>query len=186
MAGSVGNRVGRRAGIRSPCQVGTLRPDISIECTRITNRTYHQMHARNRFLYRNRLLGHPLGPDSDSLALGLRWWPSALQSITLAAATWRHGEGSIHGPWTEHWTETDDIYKEPFPTGTVERSTGMSVELRGYVPGSSYLSRHIYVELEGGYHEATNAGHMDGRDDSHAWLRASLSWLGAFETGIGE
>jgi len=58
------------------CKAGRVKsavPDITLEYVRLTNRTYHQRDPRNRYLYRNHLIGHPLGPDADSLSLAVRF-----------------------------------------------------------------------------------------------------------------
>jgi hypothetical protein len=161
-------------------------PDFGLEYTRITNRTYHQLHARNRYLYRNQPLGHPLGPDADSLSAALQWWPRKHQSVKLELAWVRHGEGSLQGPWTAPWDESEGDFQEPFLTGVTERKLAAQLTWQGYPSWPGYLANHCHVSIRGGYADIENFGNVDGWTTSEAWLHLSVSWLGMTEIWTGE
>jgi len=161
--------------------VGTWLPDIEVEYTRIANRTYHQLHARNRYVYRGRPLGHSLGSDADSLALLCRFWPGRNQSLTVETAYARRGEGSLDGPWTEPWMETDGAYSEVFPSGTVESGYYLRLSAVGYVPLTRYTSDHLFATIDAGHGWLDNVGHIDGATETTWWLKATLSWQGLLD-----
>jgi len=172
------NEIGLMAGLFRAGRTGSIIPDLKIEYVRITNRTYHQREPRNRYLYRNNLIGHPLGPDADSLSLLLRFWPREDFNAGIELAYTRHGAGSIHEPWDEPWLEINGNYSEPFPTGTVEKSFAVAVRANGYLPLTSYTRRHIIVSLEAGWSDIANAGNIANNDKTDARLHIGLSWLG--------
>ena len=177
---------GLLAGLFKAGRPGSFSPDMKLEYTRITNRTYHQIIPRNRYLYRNKLLGHPLGPDSDSLSMIVRFWPDSRQYVELESAFCRHGEGSIYNPWDQPWLEIEGDYNEPFPTGVVEKSISIAVRTAGYMPFSEYTSKHLFMILECGYRSFTNYDYdnVSGENKSTAWLEFSLSWIGARKVGF--
>jgi hypothetical protein len=177
---------GLMAGLFKAGRAGSYLPDLKLEYVRITNRTYHQTDPRNRYLFRNKLLGHPLGPDSDSLSLMVRFWPSARQYAALELAYRRHGEGSIYKPWDEPWIELESDYDEPFPTGVVEQSLFVAVRVKGYLPLSRYTSDHLFAAINAGYGSISNHHNVSGQDASTAWLNLSVGWLGFLEVGLGE
>ena len=53
------NEIGFMLGIFRTGKIASLIPDVKLEYVRLTNRTYHQRDPRNRYLYRNKPLGHP-------------------------------------------------------------------------------------------------------------------------------
>jgi len=178
------DEIGLLAGLFKSGKPGSSSPDIKLEYTKITNRTYHQIMPRNRYLYRNKLLGHPLGPDSDSLSIMFRFWPDTRMYVELESAFCRHGEGSIYNSWDQPWLEMEGDYNEPFPTGIVEKSISVAVRTAGYMPFSEYTSQHLFVMLECGYRKFTNRYNISGENTSTAWLNFSLSWTGSHEIGF--
>jgi hypothetical protein len=180
------NEIGWMCGLLRTGRIGTLSPDIKLEYVRIANRTYHQSQPRNRYLYRNELLGHPLGPDADSLSILFRFWPSVKQFTELELSYCRHGEGSIYAPWSEPWVDVTGDYSEPFPTGIVEKSINLAVRLNGYLPLTRYTSEHIFVTLEGDYSSIKNRLHVESDSGSTARINLSLTWLGYLNIGIME
>jgi hypothetical protein len=180
------DEIGWMAGLFRAGQLGDFSPDIKLEYVRITNRTYHQRQPRNRYLFRNRLLGHPLGCDTDSLSLLFRIWSRRTQLIELELAYVRHGEGSVFDSWDEPWNETTTDYSEPFPTGTVEKSFSVALRLEGYLHFSKYLSRHMYISLEGGYGSYKNYRNVPGKNHSTVRIDIALNWIGFFELGLDE
>jgi len=180
------DEIGIMAGLYRAGSPGRWSPDLKFEYVRITNRTYHTLDPRNRYLFRNKLIGHPLGPDADSLSLMVRLWLSVRQSMELEIAHTRHGEGSIYKSWDTPWAETQGDYDEPFLTGVVEKSTVVAARYRGYLPISKYTSEHIFVSLAGRYGSIKNQGNVSGNDATIAELNVAISWIGFMQVGLEE
>jgi len=180
------NEIALMAGVFRAGKSGTIIPDVRLEYTRIANRTYHQVLPRNRYLYRNKLLTSPLGPDADSLSLDFRWWAGPRQSAELALAYSRHGEGSIYGPWDAPWLETEGSYDEPFPSGTIQKSLSIAVRVQGHVPVDLQPWGSLFVSLEAGYSDFTNRFNIEALDRGEGWLKFGLSWLGAHDLFVGD
>jgi hypothetical protein len=172
------DELGFLAGLFLAGRMGSLRPDIRLEYVRLTNRTYHQRDPRNRYLFRNEPLGHPLGPDADSAAISLRFWPTTSFFIELEGAYRRRGEGSLAKPWDEPWLEVQGNYSEPFPTGVIEKAAIASIRAQGYVPLSDYTRRHLFVSIVGDWGDIKNAGNIPGVDETYTRLQVSVSWTG--------
>ncbi len=172
------NEWGVMIGMRTAGRIKSPIPDIKLEYTRLANRTYHQREPRNRYLYRNQLIGHPLGPDADSISLTARFWPHELFYSEMEFAYRRKGEGSIHKSWDEPWLLATGEYDEPFPTGIVERSTLAAVRLSGFVPFTDYTRRHIFVALDAGWGEIRNYGNVQDRSETCTWIDVSVVWTG--------
>ncbi|MEE8578010.1 MAG: capsule assembly Wzi family protein [candidate division Zixibacteria bacterium] len=179
------DEIGLMVGAMRSGSVGSMNPDISFEYVRITNRTYNQALPRNRYLYRNQVLGHPLGPDADSLSMTIRFWPSRFQTVAFELAASRHGEGSIYDEWDEPWQTAVGDYDEPFPTGVVARSVSAAIRIAGYLPLTEYTSKHMFINFQAGYGSTRNFGNIDGNDMRSSWLKLSFDWVGSFEIGLG-
>lgn len=99
--------------------------------TRITQRTYNSKFGHQNWLYRGRLLAHPLGADADEWRLGLSWngSPRVRPAYTLTAR--RQGERTPFVPFDEPWLEPDAgaDYAESFPTGEVLESLAHELSL---------------------------------------------------------
>jgi hypothetical protein len=178
------DEVGFMFGAVKTGKIGTLLPDLRVEYTMLTNRTYHQSDPKNRYLYRNRIIGHPLGPDSDSLSFALRFWPSADFFTEIEFSRRRHGEGSVFDPWDTPWALSEGDYDEPFPTGTVEKSYLFALRTQGYLPFTDYTRRHFFVALDTGYGKINNTRNQFGHTSHTTWLDISISWLGYVDVGL--
>jgi len=172
------NEIGFMVGVFKAGKVASLIPDIKFEYVQLTNRTYHQRDPRNRYLYRNKLIGHPLGPDADSMAVTARFWPGAQFSAEVELAYRRKGEGSIYKPWDEPWLLAAGEYDEPFPTGVVEKAGLVAIRARGYLPFTSYIRNHFFFAFQAGWGEIHNFENTGKRTEHTAWIDFSLSWLG--------
>lgn len=174
------NEIGIMVGVIKSGRVGSFRPDLKAEYVRITNRTYNQREPRNRYLYRNRPIGHPLGNDADSISLQVRFWPFAEAdfAIGLETAYRRRGEGSILNPWDEPWATVVGEYSEPFPTGVVEKSLLFALRSKGYLPFTEYTRRHLFLTLDAGWGKVKNSANQIGIDRTDSHFDISLSWLG--------
>lgn len=178
------NEIGLLAGLFKAGKTASLSPDIKLEYVRITNRTYHQSLPRNRYINRNLLIGHPLGPDSDSLSIMTRFWPTPWQSAEFELAWCRHGQGSIYTAWDDPWEQADGDYSEPFPTGVVEKGLYAAVRFNGYLPLSDYFARHLFLSVNAGYGWIDNNQNVPDDDANTAWVSLMISWLGSIEFGI--
>jgi hypothetical protein len=168
-----------RAGLRA-----SFIPDIKLEYVRLTNRTYHQRDPANRYLYRNKLIGHPLGPDADSISVNLKFWPDNLFSAELELAYRRKGEGSIHAPWNEPWLVASGDYSEPFPSGIVEKSTLTAVRLQGYLPFTRYTRDHFFIMAAAGWGKIENYQNVEDDIETAGWFNVQISWLGWTDLSI--
>jgi len=180
------NEIGLMVGAFKTGKVGTLLPDLKAEYVRITNRTYNQIDPVNRYLFRNKVIGHPLGNDVDSLSLKARFWPEKTSFIELEAAYRRRGEGSIYKPWDQPWIDITGSYHEPFPTGVVEKAALVAVRASGYLPLSSYTRRHFFLTLDAGAGSIKNSDHISGKSATTAWFNIKLAWLGATDLSIAD
>ncbi len=171
------NEIGLMLGFVKIGIIGTLIPDIKTEYVRISNRTYHQREPRNRYLFRNNLIGHPLGPDADSMSVTFRFWPNKTFYAEIELAYRRHGEGSIYNSWDEPWTTVDD-YTEPFPTGVVEKSKLAAIRAKGYLPFSTYTKNHMFISLDAGMGDIKNFSNIEGVTKTTGYFDISLTWLG--------
>lgn len=180
------NEIGLMIGAFKAGKVGTILPDLKVEYVRITNRTYNQIDPANRYLFHNKVIGHPLGNDADSLSLKARFWPERTSFIEIEAAYRRRGEGSIYKAWDQPWMDVTGSYHESFPTGVVEKAALIAVRASGYLPLTSYTRRHFFVSLDYGGGRIKNANHISGKSATTAWFNIKLAWLGAADVSIAD
>jgi len=145
--------------------------DIRAEYVRITNRTYNQNKAWNRYDNRGELIGHPFGPDGEKIDLVLEKWvkPSLRAGINLTYE--RKGEGRYDDPWTTPWLDVEGDYSEPFPTGTVEKSYGASLRLTGI------CRKLIFFDIEGGFSDVQNYMYAENDDRTIGFFNLKLSLI---------
>jgi hypothetical protein len=175
---------GLLAGLFKAGKIGSLVPDVRVEYVRLTNRTYHQLHPRNRYLYHDKPLGHPLGPDADSLAVTARFWPNRMLWTEFELAYRRHGEGSLLKPWDEPWMVATGEYHEPFPTGVVEKTTAVAIRAGGFIPLAGYAADHLFITLDAGWKNIKNRQNISGRSTNTAWIDVSLTWMGSADIDV--
>ena len=99
--------------------------DLFAEYTRVTNRTYNgQGGPWEKYLHRNRAIGHFLGNDFERTILGVRYRNSAKLALATRYEHRRRGEGRIEKPFDMPWRDVPpgETYSEPFPTGVIESS----------------------------------------------------------------
>ncbi|MCP4569753.1 MAG: hypothetical protein GY841_19405, partial [FCB group bacterium] len=180
------NEMAYMLGLFKTGRIGTVLPDLKIEYVRIANRTYHQADPRNRYIYRNKLLGHPLGPDADSLSFKARFWPSDGFFAEIEFAYRRKGRGSIDAPWDEPWLDVVGDYEEPFPTGVVEKATLVAFRAQGYLPFTRYTRRHFFAAVELGWGHIRNNGNVEAQTTHPARVELSLTWFGFTDIDISD
>ncbi len=142
--------------------------DLQAEYLKITNRTYNQIYARNRYENRGQLIGHPFGPDGDRYSLSFIKWFRNNKKATLDFIYQRKGEGSFDDIWTTPWFDIDD-YTEPFPTGVVEKSFSASIGFTGYV------RPYFFIDASSGINFIDNYQHLDGISKTIPFFSIRLS-----------
>jgi hypothetical protein len=143
--------------------------DLKAEYSKVTNRTFNQYHPRNRYLYKGNLIGGALGNDYDRWQLALFYWIDARLQVAANLSRCRQGEGRVDQTWDQPWLNVAGDYSEPFPTGTVQTTTTVSVGARGFVAGYFYVDAAVGVDRVGNY------GHMAGDSRSLPFVNIHLS-----------
>ncbi len=154
------NELGFLAGFSTADFLGLDGYQINTEYERINNHTYNQKFLQNRYLYKNRLLGSRLGPDSDCFQVWLKGWIRKGLELKAGYSITRKGEGDIFAQWDEPWLGVDGNYKEKFPTGVVEkvRETQISLE---------YFHNHaLRIKLCAAYAIISNRDNDPGTDEN--------------------
>ena len=152
--------------------------DLRFEYQRVTNWTFNQMHARNRYLNDGHPIGSVAGNDYDLAEIGLvYWWRELLQS-SIALSYGRKGEGRIDAPWTQPWVESESDYAEPFPTGVVEKTATVSLSLKGFVLGRAF------IDLQAGVNWTRNRLHLAGDNPTLPFVKLYLSIFGFSRVGL--
>jgi len=105
--------------------------DLYAEYSAVTNRTYNALNPWEKWLHRHKPLGHFLGNDFDRLLAGFSYWPVSAWRGAVSYEHRRKGEGRIEKEFDSPWMETPvgQEYHEPFPTGVVESSDLLSLEV---------------------------------------------------------
>ena len=159
-------------GTRMADLFGTRGVTTGIEYSKVKNRTYNSPEFFEKFLHRNRPIGHFLGNDFDRWLLFARKYLGTAWRIHAQADFRRHGEGRIEAPWDTPWLAStlEEGYSEPFPTGIVEKTRRFGVELRWH-PQPRW-----FVELTWHYTKFDN--HLNVRDAelSETEIRLNI-WL---------
>ncbi len=161
------NEVGVLCGIQSLGWFGDY--DFKVEYLRITNRTFNQKTPYNRYLNRDRLIGHPFGPDGERLDISCTRWFSPIRRARLELSYQRRGEGRVDDDWTEPWLEIEGAYDEPFPTGTVETTFTGALSFAGFVRDIAY------VDITAGIERIENYDHIPDDDRTVPFINARLT-----------
>ncbi|MEW5796789.1 MAG: capsule assembly Wzi family protein [Candidatus Zixiibacteriota bacterium] len=152
--------------------------DLQFEYERVSNWTFNQMHARNRYLNDGRPIGSAQGNDYDMTTLRvIRWWREQLQT-SLRFSYYRQGEGRVEADWTQPWTEGDGDYSEPFPTGVVEKTGTLSLGLKGFVTDFAFL------DFQAGVDWVRDRGHVAGDHATLPFVNIYLSIFGLSQVGL--
>jgi len=104
--------------------------EINLDYTAITNRTYNTNKDAQKYIHKNKSMGHGLGNDFDIFNVTLSRWHLPWLKNVFTFSSERNGEGDIlksfDMPWTEYTIE--EGYSEPFPTGIIEKTLSFSLE----------------------------------------------------------
>ncbi len=165
------NEIGWLAGSRyaDPFHINGL--TLSAEYVRIANRTYKTSHPWERFSYRRKLLGYPLGNDLEYFQLEIEKWFGAKLSLRTKFSVLSKGEGNVFSAWNEPWMHytVEQGYHEKFPSGIVEKTKTLNCFLL-YNP-----FRWLGSSLELHYLSISNFGHHEGQSKTDILWRFGLT-----------
>ncbi len=146
------NEIGTILGLSwaAPFSLNAL--TVGFEYTAVTNRTYNTVANWEKFIHRNKPIGHFLGNDFDRLKLNAHCWLSRSIQMYINYERRRTGEGGIYRPFDSPWDNytVEQGYSEPFPTGTVEKTQAIDINVN-YRPHLGW-----FVGIEAGYQSIQN------------------------------
>ncbi len=143
--------------------------DIKAEYVRITNRTYNQINPANKYIHRDMLIGHEMGPDGDACSFSISRWFNQSNMVSLNFLYRRKGEGRIDDPWDTPWLEVEGEYDEPFPTGIVEKTFGAWLNISGFYNKPVFFSMRIGVD------DIKDWNHIPGNDKTIPFFQIRIS-----------
>jgi len=143
--------------------------DLKAEYSRVTNWTFNQIYPRNRYIFDSRPIGRVLGNDYDLASLSLIRWMGDNTAAVFRFDHYRQGEGRIDAEWTEPWKQVEGDYSEPFPTGTVQKTTRMTLGIK------SFIANMAFVDVEAGIDLVKNQNHVDADDRTLPFINLKIS-----------
>ena len=154
------------------------RVDVQLEYTRVTNRTFNQPLPRNRYEYQHSLLGAAEGNDYDLLRAEVTRWFGEYMRGLMTLSYHRQGEGSVYEPWSSPWLDIQGSYREPFPTGVVEKTLSVGLGIAGFI------GNHVFVQGMTGLMHHANFDHVENDNRTSAYLNIRLSTFFNFPMSI--
>ncbi len=150
--------------------------DCYAEYTRVANRTYNGQGGEwEKYLHRGVPIGHFLGNDFERMLVGLRRRIGPDWRLKAQFEHRRRGEGRIDRPFDTPWRNVPPgTYREPFPTGVVERTDRLLFSLR------RQWNWWGAAQFDAAYSTIKNAENQRGRNEA-GWefaLRLSLEFVG--------
>ncbi len=124
------SEIGYLAGVNLIEPIEGSGVDFGFEYTRVNNWTYNQIKSHNRYVHNNRLIGHFLGPDRESMYFALKKWFSFGAKAVLTYERQNSGEGNVFSDWTAPWLYASEAYEENFPSGVVEKADILGLSLK--------------------------------------------------------
>ena len=144
--------------------------DIRANYSRVSNRTYNQGLERNRYLHNGQLLSAANGNDYDQFSVSMLHW---LDNNNITAGInfryTRKGQGKVTDPWTTPWLDVTGEYKEPFPTGVVEKINRISLRAKGFI------GHYFFFDFEAGMDDVKNVNHIAGISQTSPFVRLQVS-----------
>lgn len=138
--------------------------DTRLEYTRVTNRTFNQILERNRYVTGHVPIADVNGNDYDLTTAELIRWLTPNLAARLNLSYKQQGEGRINAPWTEPWMDVIGDYDEPFPTGTVEKTSTLALGVRGFA------NSILFIDVNGGVSRVVDY-------DNHAGDKRTLPFV---------
>ena len=164
------NEIGGLLGIDIADPFGIAGMYIGCEYAAITNRTYKTTNAAEYFVHRNAPIGYSLGSDLDRWNLNVKKTIGKWQAIGELDVL-RKGEGEMDLAFDEPWMNytVKEGYSESFPTGIVENTVDVGLELR-YFPD---YDRYCFIAMN--YRNISNVDHGSWNDKDFI-LTAGIHW----------
>ncbi|MBU0517530.1 capsule assembly Wzi family protein [bacterium] len=135
---------------------------VGLTYSGVANRTYNALEPKYRYQNYGLPLGSELGNDADRLRFDFSIWPQAGYHANLFWEVSRQGEGRVTAPFdTTYLAYTvEEGYDEPFPTGTVQKTMTVGLELNAWM--------HPNLQIEGwlGHDWTDNYLHEEGREEN--------------------
>jgi len=156
--------VGCLAGVEIVNSAGESKTIFNVEYALITNFVYSHRVPANSHTFLGAGLGHPLGPDADSLAVTVAHWPDRLTQLQFKAEFERHGEGRIGVPWSKEY-ELEDI----FLSGVIEKTAKCSFAFE------RELMPHVFSRTSMGMFKVTNHENIEGSVQSGWSAKAGVA-----------
>lgn len=145
---------------------------LGLEYVALTNRTYKTVARHEWYTHRNVPIGYSPGSDLDCWDFEIKKYLNKWQTI-LNLRYLRQGEGELSKPWDSPWMDStvtmETGYSEPFPTGVVEKTLDLGLELR-WLP--SY-QRYLFLRIN--YETIRNYRHTSA-DKQNLILTVGLHW----------
>ncbi len=166
------NEIGYLLGFQVADPGGWEGATIGLEYTRVANRTYNTLPEAEKYVHRNKPIGHFLGNDFDRWLLHGRQYLGRGMTLALKAEYRRHGEGRVNAPFDRPWMEytVEEGYSEPFPTGIVEKTRLAELELRWHPRWDFFLSAHAR------YESVDNVNNVEGQTRNRFEFFIRLWW----------
>ncbi|HSG98672.1 MAG TPA: capsule assembly Wzi family protein, partial [candidate division Zixibacteria bacterium] len=164
--------------------------DVLLRWDKVTNRTYNQKLERNRYLYRDRPLGHPNGNDFELYSAQVRRWLGRRRYLEVAGTLLRRGEGRISDVWSEPWLALSGDYTEPFPTGTIETTGRLQLvyhsmmDLHVNPSDAAATDLQAALKVSAGWERITNVGHVAGPGSDILFISAQFSLFFGGDWGL--
>ncbi len=120
---------------------------LGIEYAAITNRTYKTTEVSEWFQHRNVPIGYELGSDFDRINLLLKKYYKNWQ-LAVEFDHIRQGEGELSKAWDSPWDSCTvaEGYSEKFPTGVVETTNDLGLEITWMPDYGKYLFTRLTYE----------------------------------------
>ncbi|MCP4583966.1 MAG: capsule assembly Wzi family protein [candidate division Zixibacteria bacterium] len=118
--------------------------DLRMEYAHVRKWTYTHVSHVNTWEYRDLPFGFWLGPDADELYLRLNYLFTARTDLSANFDYVRKGEGNLQMPWEDEQGNK----KPPFPSGTVEKSTGAWFDFHHEFSRFVFRARAGYRQIE--------------------------------------
>jgi Capsule assembly protein Wzi len=154
--------------------------DLIARYERVTNRTFNQALARNRYTHEGRLIGGALGNDYDRMEFSIRRWMSPSWLVDLQSSYHRQGEGNIDDSWSTPWMDISGSYSESFPTGVVEQTATFALRSAGFV------KNFLYFDISAGVQNIKNEGHDLSSAVARPFVSISLSPFGFTRLSVSD
>ncbi|MFH0931066.1 MAG: hypothetical protein V1890_03905, partial [Candidatus Zixiibacteriota bacterium] len=117
-----------------------------------------QKYPWNRYVYKHKIIGNPLGPDADKFFFSLSGYLRKNLEAKINYELIRKGEGKVTSSWNEPWLYVED-YQENFPSGIVERTDNFQLSL-------NYHYKNLFrATLSGDFIKISNAKNISGSDE---------------------